>query len=79
MTDLGRPRRNGKSPGEKITPWDTVAWETACQTNPGQTDARLRLGSGVGLSAITGCSFNPRLDKMYQEQWAAETSASNQL
>ena len=58
MTDLGRPRRNGKSPGKKMAPWETVPWEAACRPYPGKTDARLRLGSGVGLSSITGCSFN---------------------
>ena len=39
------------------------AWETACRPHPGQTDARLRLGSGVGLSSITGCSFNLSLTR----------------
>ena len=39
------------------------AWETAGRPYPGQTDARLRLGSGVSLSAITGCSFNLSLTR----------------
>ena len=30
MTDLGRPRRNGKSPGKKTVPWEPTAWENAC-------------------------------------------------
>ena len=55
LTDLGRPTRNGKSPGRNTVPWETVAWETACRPYPGQTDAWLRLGSGVSLSGITGC------------------------
>ena len=37
-----------KSPGEKMAPW-----EAACRPYPG------RLGSGVGLLGITGCSFYP--------------------
>ena len=32
MTDLGRPRRNGKSPGWKMAPWE------ACRPYPGKTD-----------------------------------------
>ena len=39
------------------------AWETACRPHPGQTDAWLRLGSGVGLSGRTGCSFNLSLTR----------------
>ena len=39
------------------------AWEIACRPYPGQTNARLSLGSGVGLSGITGCSFNLSLKR----------------
>ena len=63
MTDPGRPSRNGKSPGGKTIPWETVAWENACRLYPGQTDAQLRLGFEVGLSGITGCSFNLSLTR----------------
>ena len=56
------------------------AWETACQPYPGQTDARLRLGSGVSLSAITGCSFNLSLTRCIknngQQKWHPATSCS---
>ena len=38
-------------------------WETACWPYPEQTDARLRLGSGVGLSSITEFSFNLSLTR----------------
>ena len=63
LNRLGRPRRNGKPPGRKTVLWETVAWETACWPYPGQTDARLRLGSGVGLSSITEFSFNLSLTR----------------
>ena len=33
LTDLGRPSRNGKSPGGKTVLWETVAWENACLGN----------------------------------------------
>ena len=33
LTDLGRPRRNGKPPGGKNVPWETIAWENACLGN----------------------------------------------
>ena len=39
------------------------AWDTACRPYPGQTDARLSLGPGVGVSGITGCSFNLSLTR----------------
>ena len=46
----------------------------------GQTDARLRLGSGVGLSGITGCSFNVSLTRCIknsgQQKWHPATSSS---
>ena len=63
LTDLGRPRRSRTSSGRKTVPWETVAWETACRPYPGQRDARLRLGSGGGLSGVTGCSFNLSLTR----------------
>ena len=68
MTDLGWPSRNGKLPGRKTVLWETVAWENACLGNclppyPGQTDACLRLASGVGLSGITGRRFNLSLTR----------------
>ena len=46
--------------GGKLYLGEMPAWETACWPYPGQTDAQLRLGSGVDLdlSSITGCSFN---------------------
>ena len=85
LTDLGRPRRNGKSPGGKTVPWEAVAWENAClgnclPTSPGQTDARLSLGPGVGLARITGCSFNLSLTRCItnngQQKWRPATSSS---
>ena len=33
MIGLGRPRRNGKSPGRKTVPWETIAWENSCLGN----------------------------------------------
>ena len=80
LTDLGRHRRNRKSPGRKTVPWETVAWATACWSYPGQTDAGLRLASGVGLSSITGCSFNLSLKRCIknnvQQKWHSATSSS---
>ena len=56
------------------------AWETACWPYPGQTDARLRLGSGVGLSSITGYNFNLSLTRCIknngQQKWHPATSSS---
>ena len=85
LTDLGRPRRNGKSPGGKTVPWETTAWENACLGNwvgyPGQTDAWLRLGSGVGLSGILGCSCNLSLTRCIknngQQKWPATSSSQS--
>ena len=63
LTDLGRPSRNGKSPGRKTVPWETVAWENACLGNhlltlPRTNRCPAKIGVWVGLSGITGCSFN---------------------
>ena len=80
LTDLGRPRKNGKSPGGKTVPWETAAWETACRPYPGQTDTQLRLGSGVILSSITGCRFHLSLTRCIknngQQKWYPATSSS---
>ena len=80
MTALGRPGRNGKSPGGKTVLWETVALETTCRPCPEQTDAQLRSGSGVGLSGITGCSFNLSLTRCNknngQQKWHPATSSS---
>ena len=47
---------------------------------PGQTEARLKLGSGVGLSSITGCSFNLSLTRCIknngQQKWHPAISSS---
>ena len=56
------------------------AWEIACWPYPGQTDAWLRLGSGVSLYSITGCSFNLSLTRCIkkngQQKWHPATSSS---
>ena len=56
------------------------AWETACRPYPGHIDACLRLGSGVGLSVITGYSFNLSLTRCIknngQQKWHLATSSS---
>ena len=48
-------------------------------TSPGQTDARLGLGSGVGLPGITGCSFNLSFTRCItnngQQKWHPATSS----
>ena len=80
MTDLGRPGRSGKSPGGRLHRGELPARDAACRPYPGQTDARLKQGSGVGRSGITGCSFNLSLTRCIknngQQKWHPATSSS---
>ena len=84
MTDLGRPRGNGKPPGRKTVPWETIAWENACLGNCLLTLSRTNrclAKIGVWGRSIQHNRMQLQLepDKMYQEQWSAEMPPSNQL
>ena len=89
LTDLGRPRRNGKSPGRKTVRWETVAWENACLGNyslenclstlPRRNRCPVKIGVWGRPTQHNRMWLYLEPDKMYQEQWSAEIAPSSQL
>ena len=77
--DPDRPRWAWQE--RKITRWENSTMKNACRPCPGQTDARLRLGSGVGRFGTAGCSFNLSLTRCIknngQQKWPATSSSQS--